>query len=223
MAIALVQDGVIDSDINAGATLSAIFSGNVSAGSLIVGCFVVADTGIDVASFSDGTNNGTQAAAGFDASGSRYEIWAIPNHPGGEDTFTVTWDSAAGTFRGIAIIEVSGAAASSPQEGSAAASGNGTNASSGNISPTPSEDGALIVVHGFFNTDTPTWAGSFQTVPGITRDGQTAQLLGYLIQPTAGAIAADWTQTSGLWAAQAASFLPAAGGGGMTLGPMFGG
>lgn len=221
MAIALVQDGVQTSDTGAGASLQVVFGGNVAAGSLIVCCAVVADTGINVASFTDGTNNGVKVAGPFDALGNSYEIWAIYNHPGGEDTFTLTWNSAAGTFRCINASEWSGAATSNAAEGEAADDGNGTAATSGNVSPAPSEDGMLIVAHGYFNSD-PTWGGSFATVTGLTRDGNTNELQGFRVQPTAGNIAGAWTQTSGNWVSQVASFLPAsgeeppAGGGGAT-------
>lgn len=217
MAITSVQNGATNSDTGSGTTLAATFGSNVSAGSLVViGTLIT--TNISVSGISDGTTAGTSGVAKLYVGGvdGAFELWYYANHAGSKTVFTATWASAE-TFRWVGASEWAGVATSSPLVGTPAsngASGNGTAATTGNLSPAVSDNGSLYVGHGRVNDDPPTFADSFAYVPGTSRDGNTFEFLGYRIQPTAGDLAMAWTQTSGHWVAQAASFKPQTGGGG---------
>lgn len=133
----------------------------------------------------------------------RIECWYHKNHGGGNRTFTATYE-ASHNFRAIVSAEYSGVDPVSPLEGTANASGTSATPSSGNVSPTPTVDGALII--GICTPATLAVAGApFNEL--FTEPGAGATSEDY-VQPTAAAIAATWTMTSGTWDALAAVFLP---------------
>lgn len=208
MAIALVQSA--ESNSGAGAT-NTIALTSIAAGNAIIIC-TSSHTNITISGVADDLSvAGGLAVTAYDATtNDRLGIYAFLNHGGGTRTFTVTF-SGNTVNRYTVASEWSGMALASAFEGKATAATNGANPSTGNLDVTPSVNGELII--GFTNGDNAATAGTNFTL--LQSDGvNTLAHAEYYIQPTAAAIAATWTMTSGNYQCIAASFKAAAGGGG---------
>lgn len=208
MAIAFVQA--------AGDTDTTVQLVNIGAGNLVV-VGTAAEGNVAVTGISDGTTAGEIGPARlyYATPDESVELWYFKNHAGGTKTFTVTWASAR-SFPRIWAAEFSGVALTSLYEGTASATNTPvTTLTTGNITPTPSRDGALIIAACWGNGGTVT-AGDVYTNANQP-NGETAGI--YYIQPTAAAITVTVTQSTGQkLMINAASFLPPAAAGGAPSG-----
>lgn len=188
-----------------GSTIACTLNG-IAAGSLIVHNIAMNDLAAFVTGVADDLSAAGSLAIALPTSLETLEQWYHKNHGGGNRTFTATLDTAH-TFRGIVSTEVAGVDTDSPLEGTASGTGNSAAPSSGNLTPTPSVDGALIVA--VCTGDTVPTAGA--PFIEIFSDGSGATNCEHedYVQPTAAVVAATWAMApSGNWAALAAVYLP---------------
>lgn len=202
-SIHLIQANV-KGDEGTGSSIAASFaSANKSGNFLIVGGTVARHAG--TLSISDTLGNtyilATAPVTDMVQDVTSY-IWYVPNCKAGANTVTLT-PAAPGALE-IHISEWSGISATNPVDSSASATGTGTTASSGNATTTSA--GELIYGYTFLYNTAAAGAG----FTGITE--VNGDLDEYEIQPTAGTVAATFTQTSGTWFARMVTFLPAAAG-----------
>lgn len=182
------------------------------------------------ATIEDNKSNTYTALTLTENSGIRTRLYyALNPTVGAGHTFTVQGDA---DFPGIWVHAYSGVATSDAfdvEDGNT--DGGGTTVNAGATGVTPTTDGQLIVtVIGLdSNLDTTYSIGSSFTIEGGQfREGGNnwGGAMAYLIQSSAGAINPQWS-ADGAWGVactRIATFKAAdGGGGGMTLGPMFGG
>jgi hypothetical protein len=126
-------------------------------------------------------------------------LWYVPSAKGAPNTVTLTPTSARAME--IHISEWAGLAAVSPVDQIATATGNGTAASAGPVTTTT--PGELVFGYGFVFNVASAGAG-FTPLSLVNGD-----LDEYLIQSSAGSVAATFTQNTGTWFAMVATFKPA--------------
>jgi hypothetical protein len=163
-------------------------------------------------SISDGTTTNSTPDGVLDTTAllsQKAAAYSFPNHAGGTKTFTATF-AAACAWRGIYVIELQNAALSVPFEGFATAQGASSAAfSSGNVSPTPSLNGAYLIGFALVSNDVN---GAGAPFTSLHDDAVVAAMVSGYAQAAAAVIDADFTQTpAGGWGAMILSFLPAAG------------
>jgi hypothetical protein len=125
-------------------------------------------------------------------------LWYVPVCKGGVNTVTLT-PASAGALE-IHVSEWSGVSTTYPVDGFASAAGTGANASSGFVTTTA--NGELIYGYTFL-LNTATAGSGFVGMTLVNGD-----LDEYQIQPSAGSIAATYSQQSGTWFARMATFRP---------------
>ena len=126
-------------------------------------------------------------------------IWYVPNCRGGANKVTLT--PSTPDAMEVHVSEFSGLATTLPVDQVASAAGTGPTASSG--ASTTTVNGELVFGYTFlFNTAS---AGAGYTGLSLVN----GDLDEYLVQSTAGSVAATFTQTSGTWFALMATFKPA--------------
>jgi hypothetical protein len=128
-------------------------------------------------------------------------LWYVPNCQAGANTVTAT--PAVAGAQEIHISEWSGLSAANPLDIVASAAGIGTSASSGSVTTTA--DGDLIYGYTFLLNPASPGPG----FAGLTL--VNGDLDEYEIQPTAGNVAATFTQQSGTWFARVAASDPVGG------------
>ena len=208
MAVALVGTVSHNEDGSGGtATTIAVTRNGIVAGNLVV-VMVTCDDVQTITNVSDGTTTISTADVALDwtAGTQRMAFYSFPNHPGGNKTFTATFSSAV-DYRGIEVVELSGADTVAPFAGSASATGNSTTPATGNVSPTPSADGCYILAVAFGSGgQTPTPSGSYTE---LLHETVLQDSLSGLAQATAAATGATWTiGTAATWGAIAAVYKP---------------
>jgi hypothetical protein len=133
----------------------------------------------------------------------RVDHWYFENYGGGNRTFTATYSGSV-QFRGIDVVELSGALLAGSAGPTSSATGTSAAPSSG-ATGVPASDGTY-----FFGTcagpSQPAAAAPFGTVLQDTNDLVTEE---EYVQPSAAALAATWTMTSGAWAAIVSTYYPA--------------
>lgn len=211
MAIALAQAAVIN---NPGSVSSSntVYGSAVGAGSLLVliGRY---STGGLTPTVSDNVNAGNWTLAGEfvqtnDANGT-IQIYYKANS--GAGTPTVTYNLGTARVQRVIILEFSGAATSSPLDGSTVGAENtGITPASGNI--TPANNGSVFVCGAFANSAVTFLAGTDYTISGEVPAAPNTRLGGeYFVQPTAASHNGTFTLGGSVsWGAIAAVFKPAA-------------
>ena len=198
--IHLVQTNVNGNEQTA-SSISKSFSANNTAGNfLIVSGTIARPSG--ALSISD-TQGNTYIAVTNPVTDTAQDVtsylWYVPSCKGGANTVSLT-PGVAGALE-IHISEWSGISTTNPVDQFASATGTGTNASSGAITPTA--NGELIYGYTFL-LNTASAGTGFTGMTLVNGD-----LDEYQIQPAAAPVAATYTQTSGTWFARVATFRPA--------------
>ena len=166
--------------------------------------------GIAVASVQlDGTTGFSFDKGASHAGGGRVELWSFANCPGGSHTVTVTWASAL-TYKAVFLMEVSGTATSSVQDGAgASATGDSGNPTTGAYNATgtsfwvsATETGSVSLV-----------AGSGWTIP-TNGDVLTLGGIEYQANPGVGTLTGDFTTDGSGWTIVGMAYLVAGAGGG---------
>ncbi len=129
--------------------------------------------------------------------------WYVPSAIGGANTVTLTPNSGACAME-IHISEWSGVDTSSPLDQISYLTGTGTQISSG--IKTPSQNGELIYGYTFSNQNSSLGSG-FTVLSYINGDMDE-----FVVQSTASAVAATFTQLTDKWFAMMATFRPASNG-----------
>lgn len=200
MTIAVV--GTISEDSQTGSSTTVAVTRTVGAGNALIVWTTWGDTSGTVTC---ADNNGGSYTASADSpadatdSQSMKAFYAL-NHNAGSTTVTVTF-SPAKSFRGIVVLEVSGAALHAGNKGAYVSAGSGTDGiSTGNITPT-SQPGVLFALcfgaHDLDLATAGTGATSIDTAwPGFGGSGDAAQLSKKTISSLS-AVAGTFTPSSG--------------------------
>ena len=180
------------------ANLSVAFTANNTAGNFLIVTGTAARPAHNI-SVSDSLGNTYSVAMGpltDTAQDVTLNIWYVPVCKGGANTVTIVPSGTAALE--IHVSEWSGLATTNPVDVTAFATGTGTAVSSG--SKTTTSNGDLVFGYGWvFNTAT---AGTGLTPISLVN----GDLDEYLIQTTAGSVAATFTQSSGTWFGAMATF-----------------
>lgn len=209
MAYSLIASAIA----GAGADHSTVTSAGIdtTGADLIVICAVHFGSGLSVSDSKGNTWTSLTSRTGTNTRLSSFYV-ASPS-VGGSHTFT--FSGTANLFPSLTVMAFSGAAAS-PFDRESGASGSGTSAQPGSV--TPSENNCLVV-GGIGVSGNRTFSVSGLTLQHqIGNDGNhQAMAAGYTIQTTASALNPTWTiSASDNWASEVAVFKSAAGGGGAT-------
>jgi hypothetical protein len=191
-----VQSGA-NEDVGAAATsLSASFSGPVTAGNTVI---VAIQTGAHVTQVTDGRN--TYALAVSAGSGTTVSIYYAANVAGGAQQIQVDFDVADGAV--VCLQEFSGLATSSPLDQTSGQSGTGTAIDPGPLAAASRE---VVVGYGRSNAGVATTPGTGFALQECAAGNRTE----YRIVSQTGTYNATFTSvSSSVWAAVAASFRPA--------------
>lgn len=218
MAIAYVSGSSAHQDFASSASARTLqWAANNGAGNLLIAA-ITTYNGSHTVTVSDGTNGSYTQAGGYSTApvgGGRVSIWYIANCAGSvQPTVTVTPDSAS--FVTIALHEFSGVATSTPLDA--------TNPHNGSTTTTPTTGTCTaaageLVFAAFQSGNNPgvgtTVASPFTILLDSANPGSGPLVAAYDVN-AAGSEGATWTcNTTGNYAALAASFKPAGAAGGL--------
>ena len=212
MAVAHVQTAqTVSNTFRASETTASM---TVSEGSLLIVAAAAwnAPPAITVSSVQlDGTTGFSFDKGVSHGSGGRIELWSFANVSAGAHTVTVTWASAL-TYKTVYLMEVSGTATSSVQDGAGASavgdSGNPTtgayNATATSFWVSAVETGSISIV-----------AGSGWTIPTNGSEiGTPGSAIEHQANPGVGTLTGDFTTDGSGWSVVGMAYLVAGAGGG---------